>query len=354
MINFKKTLIGLSRIENREKRSKYKLNLNRNENIRGFNFYQKKNLINFIFNTKINYYPNLKDTYLKLSKFLKISQKKILICEGVSGAIKNILDSLEIKKNSEIIIPEPSFALYKIYGKLYGLKVKKFKYDKNFELNPSNILKLINSNTLAVFLPVPNIPVEGNISKLEIVKLAKNLKKKNILFAIDEVYYPFGNTTFKSLINYFNNVVVMRSFSKAYGLAGLRIGYLMSCEKNIKILNNTKGGYETNILSARAIDFVIKNNSISQKYIRDTKAGINILKKNLDKLKLEYYGGQNGNFIFVNFKNKMIAQKIYKSLKKNKIAIRHGFPKPFDKGVLITCCPKKEMQKFINIFNKII
>ena len=354
MFHFKKTLLGFKREDNQKSRSNFILNLDRNENIKGYNFSQRKKFINYLFKTNINYYPNLKSTYEKLSKFLNISKKKILICEGVSGGIKNVLDSLEIKKNSEIIIPHPSFALYNIYARIYGLKVKKFTYEKNFDLNHLNILKLVNKNTVAVFLPLPNIPVEGNIYKIEIARLAKKLKQKNILFAIDEVYYPFGNTTFKKLINNFNNVIVMRSFSKSYGLAGLRIGYLMSCERNIKIFNNTKGGYETNIISARAIEFAIENKSISKKYIKDTKNGMNLLKKNLDTLKIKYYGGKNGNFIFINFKNQRIAQKIHRKLKLNKVSVRYGFIKPFNKGILVTGCPKKEMKIFIEIFNNII
>ena len=144
-------------------RSKFKLNLDRNENIIGLSKFYKKNLIKYLLKKKINHYPNLKNSYVTLSKFLKINSKNLLFTEGVSGAIKNIMDTLEINKSSEIVYPEPSFALYNVYSKIYNVKAKVFGYDKNSRLEYDKILKLVNRNTLVVFLPVPNIPIEGDI-----------------------------------------------------------------------------------------------------------------------------------------------------------------------------------------------
>tara|TARA_A100001011_G_scaffold400442_1_gene515024 strand:- start:3046 stop:4110 length:1065 start_codon:yes stop_codon:yes gene_type:complete len=354
LIRFKKTLSALKRKGNYETRSKFILNLDRNENIRGLNIKQRNKLYNKLKKININFYPNLKNTYKKLSKFLKVSSEKILITEGVSGGIKNILDSIDFDKNSEIIIPKPTFALYEIYSKLYGIKIKTFNYSKSFELDHFQILKLINKNTMVVFLPLPNIPIEGIIDYKVVQNIAKKLYSKKILLAIDEVYFPFGKITFKNLINNFDNVVIMRSFSKSYGLAGARIGCLISNKKNINIFNNTKGGYETNILSAKTLEFAIENNHISNKYVKDTKSGMNYLKNKLDLLKIEYFGGVNGNFIFINLKNSKKAQKIYKRLKDNKIATRYSFIGQFRTGILVTGCPKLEMKKFVKIFIKLI
>lgn len=354
MIKFKKNLGKNIRLDNYQSRENFILNLDRNENIRGFNSKQKKKFFNYLLSTKINHYPNLKMTYKKLSKYLNININNLLICEGVSGGIKNILDSLEINSKSEIIIPNPSFALYDIYGKIYGLNVKTFNYTKNFDLNHFQVLRLINKNTQVVFMPIPNIPVEGNVSKKMIVKIASELNKKNILFAIDEVYFPFGNFTFKNLVKRFKNVVIMRSFSKAFGLAGARIGYLISSKTNIRFFKNTKGGYETNILSAKALEFVLENIKYSENYIKDVLSGSSFIKKKLNDLKLKYYGGINGNFIFIEFKTSKIANEIHKKLIKNKVVTRYGFSKLFEKGILVTIGPLREMRIFLRILKSVI
>ena len=145
----------------------------------------------------------------------------------------------------------------------------------------------------------------------------------------------------------------MRSFSKAYGLAGARIGYLLSNKKNIKVFSSTKGGYETNMLSAHAIHFVLDNYKITQNYIKDVRNGLNYLKKQLKKIKIKFYGGTNSNFIFINLNNRLLAKKIFNKLKKEKIIVRYGYNDPFDKGILLTGCPLIQMKKFFISFKKI-
>jgi len=353
LLKFKKSLVNTNRISNFEDRSKYILNLDRNEKILSFSKEHKRNFSKYINSLDLNLYPNLNPTYDKLSKYLKINKENILITEGVSGAIKNILDSIVINRKTEIIAPRPSFALYNIYSKIYNLKVKTFSYDNYFNLNINNIFKLVTKNTSVVFLTYPNIPVEGDIKLSFIKKLAKFLDRKGILLAIDEVYYPFNKSSAITFIKKYSNLVVMRSFSKAYGLAGARIGYMVSNKNKIKIFSNTKGGYETNMMSAQAIHFALDNYKLTKKYIKDVRSGFIFLKKKLKKLKINYYGGTNSNFIFIDFNNHILAKKIFNKLKEKKIMVRHGFSRPFDKGILLTGCPPKQMKKFFLNFKKI-
>lgn len=353
MLKFKKSLGRINRTSNIEDRSYYKLLLDRNEKVLPLDKKYKNKLNRYIESLNLNLYPNLEQTYKKLSKHLKLNRKKIFITEGVSGAIKNILDSITIDKKTEIIVPDPSFALYKIYSKIYSLKIKTFNYDNNFNLKIDDIFRKVSKNTAIVFLTFPNIPVEGNVDLLFINKLAKFLSKKKILLVIDEVYFPFNKISAINLIKKFNNLVVMRSFSKAFGLAGARIGYMVSEEKKIKIFSNTKGGYEANMLSAAAVNFSLDHYTLTRKYAKDVSSGFLFLKDRLKELKIDYFGGTNSNFIFINFENQTIAKNVFHKLKKNKIAVRYGYPKPFNKGILLTGCPLKEIKIFFSIFKKI-
>ena len=100
MYKFKKNLERLNRTSDIEDRSQYKLKLDRNEKIIPLNN-DKKKFNNYVNKIDINLYPNLEPTYKKLSKFLKLDRKNLLITEGVSGAIKNILDSTNITKKQK-------------------------------------------------------------------------------------------------------------------------------------------------------------------------------------------------------------------------------------------------------------
>ena len=353
MFKFKKNLEKITRTSNLEDRSFFSLRLDRNEKVFSLNNIYKKKFNRYISKIDLNLYPNFETTYQKLSKFLKTDRENILITEGVSGAIKNILDSISKNKKTEIIAPNPSFALYKIFSKIYNLKLKTYNYDDKFDLRINDIFDIVTKNTSIVFLTFPNIPVEGNIDLKFIKKLAKFLIKRKILLVIDEVYFPFNKFSALSLIKKFNNLVIMRSFSKAFGLAGARIGYIVSNKNKIKVFSNTKGGYETNMLSATAVNFILDNDILTKRYVKDVSKGFLYLKKKLRDLNINYYGGLNSNFIFINLNNKFLAKKIFQKLKQNKIAVRYGYPKPFDRGILVTGCPLKEMKKFYLIFKKI-
>jgi histidinol-phosphate aminotransferase len=352
LYKFKKELFSVKRISNNLDRSFNLLNLDRNEKVIALSKSNKKILLQYLSKDNYELYPNLKSIYKKLSKFLKTDSSNIFLTEGVSGAIKNILDSIKIDKKTEVIIPKPSFALYEVYSKIYGLNAKRYEYDQNFNLKINDIYKLINKNTSIVFLIFPNIPIEGNIS-LEFIKtLAVYLKRKKILLVVDEVYHPFNNKTAISLIKSFSNIIIMRSFSKAYGLAGARIGYIASQKSNIEIISRTKSGYEANMLSVNALHFVLDNINITKSYVKDVKIGMQLLKKNLEKLNIKYYGGSVSNFIFIDFKSIKKAKNIYKKLKSEKLMVRYGFGKPFDRGIMVTGCPPLQMKKFIKHFNK--
>ena len=140
MFKFKKSLGNINRSSNNEDRSKYKFRLDRNEKIFPFKDQDKNKFNKYLNSIDLNLYPNLEKSYKKLSKLLRIDRKNILITEGVSGAIKNILDSTEINRNTEIVVPNPSFALYKIYSKIYDLKLKTYNYDNKFNSGASNFI----------------------------------------------------------------------------------------------------------------------------------------------------------------------------------------------------------------------
>jgi histidinol-phosphate aminotransferase len=353
VFKFKKSIIETVRFSNYTDRSNNILNLDRNEKVQSLTNLHKKKLNKYFNKLNLNLYPNLKETYKKLSKYIRCKIDNILITEGVSGAIKNILDSTYIDRKIEIIVPKPSFALYEIYSKIYNFKVKTYTYGNDYTLNLQNIFKLTSKNTSIVFITFPNIPVEGEIKLSAIVELVKFLNKKKILLVVDEVYYPFNKSSAIKLVKRYKNIVIMRSFSKAFGLAGARIGYMISNSANIKKISKSKGGYETNMLSAQAMNYMLDNTKITKRYVNDVRMGFVYLKKQLKKLKVNFYGGSESNFIYIDLKNRNKTKKICRLLKAKKIIVRSELEKPFEKGFVLTGCPTKQMKKFVIAFTKI-
>lgn len=353
MFIIKKNLVSLSR-KNKKSNTNRKnkgIYLDRNENPIKYDKKIMGKLVNIFKKIEFARYPDVNIFKKKLSKFLGIKSDNLFLTEGVSGAIKALMEVYTLPKKTNIIFPYPTFAMYPIFAKMFDVKVSKIKY-KNYELDYDKLIKAINKKTSLVFLPNPNNPIEGNLSLLKIKQILKVCKKNKCFLILDEVYYPFGKITGIKFLKDNNNLFIMRSFSKAGGLAGIRLGYLIGNKKNIEYVSKIRGGYETNILSMEVASFFIDNYKIIKNQIIEVKKGFNYLKNNLLSRKIEFNGGINGNYIFINLKNEKKSKFIVNFLKKNKIFVRSNWPKPFNQGFSIAGVDLSTMKKFLIKFNK--
>ncbi len=353
MYKIKNNLTKLKRIS---KKHDFYLNpngiyLNRNERIIQFSNQILKKIRNSITSESLSLYPDFNLFYKKISNWLNVKESEIFLNEGVSGLVKTLFETFCDQGKSNVIIPFPTFAMYEIFAKIYKVKIKKLKYDKKFKINLDDIFRVADKNTSLIILPNPNVPIEGFLDLTKIKKILNFCKKNKIMLVIDEVYYPFSKSTSIELFSkYKSHFIILRSFSKAFGLAGIRLGYAIGSKKNIKYLSKVRGGYETNNLSVLAASVLIDNYHQVIKYVDDIKNGMKFFQKKLKKIGIPYVGGNHGNYIFVSLKNKTEASKIYNELKYYKIYVRSGWPKPYDNGLLISGSNIKIMKDVSKVF----
>ena len=203
MYHIKKHLLSLSRKRNFTKRvfDDSSLYLDRNEKFTFINKDLKNKLTKKLKNINPGLYPNLNIFYEKLANSLSVTEKNLFITEGVSGAIKSIIEVFCKESKSKIIFPSPTFAMYDVYADMFNLKKIKIKYNKNYELDYDLLLKSINNSISVVFLPNPNIPIEGFLPLNKIKKILEKCNKYNVLLVMDEVYFPFSKFSTINLIN---------------------------------------------------------------------------------------------------------------------------------------------------------
>ena len=300
----------------------------------------------------LSQYPELVPFYQKLSSWLKISSESIYVTEGVSGAIKSLMETIT-SPGDNIVCPTPTFALYPVYSQMFQLEHRTVGYTEDYELNLEHLLELIDDRTSIVFLPNPNMPISGTVTLKKIATIAEHCEKHNAYLVIDEVYYPFGGPTAIGLISEYNNLFIMRSFSKAFGLAGIRIGYLLGNPKQIDYVSKTRTGYETNSVSIEIASFFIEKYHLIEEYIQQLKEGLSYLKSKLDDLDLKYNGGNHGNFLYVELNDEKLVQNIVYALREKNIYIRGQWPFPYSTGVSITGAPVDIMREFFKEFYKI-
>ena len=318
-INIKSYKPGKSGI----KKNRNYIKLSANESSLGVSLNVKK-----LFNNKSlisNRYPDSKSIVLRkaISKEFSCDFNKI-ICGAGSDEIIQMICQLYLNQNDEVILPEFSFLMYRIYSKIVGAKVK-FSKEKNFKISISNILKKVNRRTKIVFIANPNNPTGTYLSKFELIELRKKLNKK-ILLVIDDAYHEYNlNKDYVSGLELFKrskNVFILRTFSKIYGLASLRIGWGYGHKKIVDALYRIKAPFNVNFFAEKCATKAVSDKAFIKKSIKHNLFWANKIKKLFENYKVS----SNiiaSNFLLLNFKNCKISSKLFMNkLLNNRIIVR--------------------------------
>ena len=277
------------------------------------------------FNSNISKYPDGKSKELisLISKKYSCDQNKI-ICGSGSDEIIQMLCQLFLKKKDEVIVPQFSFLMYRIYTKIVGAKVI-YSRENNYTISTKEILKKVSKKTKIVFLANPNNPTGTYISKKELFDLRKKLRK-NILLVVDDAYFEYMlNKNYKSGLELFKNkknVFVLRTFSKIYGLAALRIGWGYGDKNIIKELYKIKPPFNVNKIAQLCAKESLKDINFVKKSVNHNIFWCKIIKKEFKKYKIST-NDIGPNFFLLNFsKCKLSANKVEKKLENYGIILR--------------------------------
>ena len=316
--------------------------------------------IKVISNKKLNLerYPDGKSQNLRkeISKRYMCNSDQI-ICGAGSDEIIQMICQLFLKPKDEVVVPEYSFLMYRIYANIVGAKVV-FAKEINFKISSAEILKKVTKNTKIVFLANPNNPTGTYLSKKEILDLRKKLNK-NVLLVVDDAYAEYmKNADYKPGLDLFKhkgNVFVIRTFSKIFGLASLRVGWGHGSKKIINALNIIKPPFNVSLLAQLAATESLKD----KKFIkRSVKHNLYYAKK--IKVYLEQYNifsnSISANFLFLNFeKCKYTANYLNEKLERKGIIVRSMEDGYRIKNKLrLTIGSKNENLAFINAVKKIL
>ncbi len=350
-INAEKYVAGLSLF----KRKTVKIKLSANESALGPSPRAIKEYNKVSKNLKR--YPDSEGRLLRnvLANKFQLDPKRIILGSGSDQIFELICKSF-LNKNDEVIVPEFSFIIYRIYSKIYGAKVRYAK-EKNFRISIENILSKVTKKTKIVFLANPNNPTGTIISKKELLRLRKKLRS-NILLVVDDAYFEYvkdkNYLPGMKLFAHSKNVIVTRTFSKIYGLAGLRVGWGYGPKNLMFALNKVKPPFNINRAALFAAVESIRDVKWLSKEIKHVNRWAKIFYNNFKILGIET-NFSYGNFLLVNFnKIKGSAKNIFLKLAKSGILVRKMDIYNIKNSLRITVGNNLENKKFIKTLRKII
>ena len=329
------------------------LRMHRNEKITNWPEALRKEILGTLPDNFLQCYPNHRPFYRRLSEFLDLPETRFVVTSGIDEAAKNLL-ILCCAPGDKYAAVWPGYAMYKVYGEMLRASMTPISYDPHHFMSPEELLATIPEGCKLLFLPNPSQPVENYFSPEDMRHIAQSCAKRDILFAVDEAYHFFGSETAIPLTNEFENVLVLRTFSKAFGSGCLRLGYVVGSEKGLAPFAAFRIAHEANALTYHVgsilldyyDDFVIQS-------IAEICEGRNFFREQCLADGLNAWG-RFSNFVLAEFDTKETADTVTRWLETNNIFVRGYQQGKLEKTIMVTCGPIDTMRRVSGLIREMI
>lgn len=276
-------------------------------------------------------YPDSAALYAKLAESLELFPEQLILTAGSDGAIRTVFEAY-ISPGDVVLHTSPTFAMYGVYSRMYGAKAVVLDYRPSNDgpqlLSAEIIEAIAEQRPKLVCLPNPDSPTGTVYPIRELELIIRAAGRAGALILIDEAYFPFHPESCIAWTRRFDHLVVARSTGKAWGLAGLRIGYAAASPEVAKILHKVRPMYEVNTVAVHAFARMLDHAGDMMDSVKRLQAGKALFLSAMDKLGYQTLKGQ-GNFMHVAFGAR--AEKVHAALEPM-VYYRKDFSEPCLKG----------------------
>jgi histidinol-phosphate aminotransferase len=310
-------------------------------------FYIRKVILRELEN--INRYPESAcfDLRKTLAKKLRVREEQIVFGNGSDELITLTLRAV-VEKGDEVVVAYPTFLIYEIQAKIQGAKVIRVPL-KGFRYCLTKMAEKINRNTKLVFIANPDNPTGTYVTNSEVKNFLQKIPRSTLVY-FDEAYFEFAPKDFPKTIEFLKkrgNIIFVRTFSKAFGLAGLRIGYGVTTKEFAATLNKIREPFNINRFAQVAALAALKNNSFLKKALLCIKREKEYLYEKLRNLNISFVESAT-NFILIDFKKD--TKKLANYLLNKGVIIRQMDGWGLKNFFRVTIGTHKENEKFIENF----
>jgi histidinol-phosphate aminotransferase len=297
-----------------------------------------------------NRYPDPLQTKIKerIAVWRGQSPEHIFIGNGSDEAIDLLFRVFCEPGNDEIITTPPTYGMYEVSANINDIRVKKVLLSPDFELSAREVLNAVSEKTKLIFLCSPNNPSGNSLNRLEILKIVENFGG---VVVVDEAYADFSDKpSFIDLIVNFPNLVILQTFSKAWGLAGLRVGMAFANDEIIGLLNKVKPPYNVSQIAQETLLAALDKKVEVEKVVAEIVRQRELLAAELQKFSfVTRIYPSDANFLLVKTSD---ANRIYKYLVEQKIVVRNRTNVELCQGCLrVTVGTPEENRTLLSVLN---
>src|SRR6201995_4690116 len=202
----------------------------------------------------LSMYPEYDRSTRRLSRHFKVQPDQLLLTNGGDEALRLFFDAF-VDADSEAVIVEPTFPMYRYWGEVVGAKINSIPYGRSFEFPTTAVLQALKTNPRVLFICNPNNPTGTLVDKTTIEKILQAAPRTAVV--IDEAYVEFSGVTVAPWIDKYAQLFVARTFSKAAGLASLRLGAILATADSLAILRRAAAPFPVNLAALVAAEAAV-------------------------------------------------------------------------------------------------
>jgi histidinol-phosphate aminotransferase len=327
----------------------------------------KEVLKKFIDSGRLQVYPEYGNLETKIAQYAGVKAGQVMATNGGDQGI-DVICRAHLDPGDKVIIPFPEFAMHYQSAQIQGAEILEPKYTEA-GVPTDKILNLIEKEKKVrlIIFSNPNNPTGISTPVSEVKKILEKAKEKDIAVLHDEAYFEFSKITAKDLIKKYDNLYIIRTFAKAFGLVAARAGYIISQEENIQELLKIRGPYDVNMFAKTAIMAALEDTKYMKDYVKEV---MEISKPKLEQFLRErgiFFYPSAANFLLLKITNPekmgdedksssspLTADRVIEGLKNKGILVRPKAAPDSQKAVRVSIGTLEDIEKFIRVFKEVL
>ena len=327
------------------------VHLDRNERVGGLPDWFLQTIREALMSPQLTDYPMPGAFQRELAAHLGVSEARVVLTPGSDAAFKSLYQAY-VRPGDTVVMLDPSYAMYAVYAQMFGARARPVGFSPTRELDPHGLLTAVTPGVRLVLLANPNQPTGTSLSDDLLQEVARRAAAVGALLVVDEAYYPFSGHTILPWLDRTPNVLLTRTFSKAAGLAGLRLGVAVGHPEVIATLSKLRAAHEINSLAILCAVQVLSHPEIIESYVADVQAGSRVLQERLTAMGLTPIPTPT-NFMLVDLGVSKDPVRLVAALRRRRYLIKGPFEyECLARCIRVTLGPPDIMKRFASVLEE--
>ena len=297
-------------------------------------------------------YPEYQATTRRLARFFRVRPEEMHLTNGIDDALHLIADTF-IEDGDSVLVAEPTFDMYRFFSELAGARVTALRYDDEMKFPVADVLRELRGSSPSIprvlFIANPNNPTGTLVQPEDLRRILRAASRTLVL--VDEAYFDFSGLTILSWIRQYSNLLVARTFSKAAGLAALRLGCLFAKPEILSVMRRACTPYPVNTAALVAAEASIRDARFLRNYTREVLQSRALLEEGLTRLGARVYPSA-ANFVLVDFGPG--AHLLVRALERKAILVRERKDFPREGFVRISAGTRADTRRLLRAIEEIL